>query len=186
MAESASPLAGLPAIVGPRIVLIEMPLRAKVTVRGRDGDPALVAGMTAALSAAPPLEPNRAARAGTRTVLWLGPGEWRVIGPPGDETAIIDALQRALPRSVAAIADVSDFYTTLRLAGAGARDLLAEGCPLDLHPRAFAVSHCAQSLLAKTDILLHLVDATPTFDLQVRWSHAAYLWAWLKDAAAAS
>src|SRR5271170_1133444 len=117
MAESAGPLAGIPAIVGPRIVLIEMPWRAKVTVRGRDADPALAAGMTAALGAAPPLEPNRASHAGTRTVLWLGPGEWRVIGPPGDEAAIIDALQRAIPRTLAAITDVSDFYTTLRLAG---------------------------------------------------------------------
>ena len=39
---------------------------------------------------------------------------------------------------------------------------------------------------AKTDILLHQVDATPTFDILVRWSHAADLWAWLKDAAASS
>jgi sarcosine oxidase subunit gamma len=185
MAE-LSPLAGAPAIAGPRVVLVEMKLRAKVTVRGRDADPALVAGMTAALGAAPPLEPNRTRPAGTRTLLWLGPGEWRVIGPPGDETAIIEALRRTVPRALAAITDVSDFYTTLRLAGTGARDLLAAGCPLDLHPRAFAVSHCAQSLLAKADILLHQVDATPTFDIQVRWSHAAYLWAWLKDAAAAS
>jgi len=186
MAEPESPLAGVPAIVGPRLVLVEMPWRAKVTVRGRDGDPALVAGVTAALGTAPPLEPNRTSRAGTRTVLWLGPGEWRVVGPPHDEAAIIDALQRTVPRSMAAITDVSDCYTILRLAGAGARDLLAEGCPLDLHPRAFSVSHCAQSLLAKTDILLHQIDATPTFDLQVRWSHAAYLWEWLKDAAATS
>jgi sarcosine oxidase subunit gamma len=185
MAEQ-SPLAGVPAIVGPRLVLIEMPLRAKVTVRGRDADPALVAGVTAALGAAPPLAPNRTTPAGTRTLLWLGPGEWRVIGPPGDQAAILAALQSAVPRRLAAVTDVSDGYTTLRLSGAGARDLLAEGCPLDLHPRVFAVGDCAQSLLAKTDILLHQVDATPTFDLQVRWSHAAYLWAWLAEAAAAA
>jgi len=183
MAE-AGPLAGTPAIVSPGIVLVAMNPRAKIAVRGRDADPALVAGVTAALGGAPPLEPNRARYAGARAVLWLGPGEWRVIGPPGDEAATMAALQRTVPRSLAAIVDVSDFYTTVRLAGAGARDLLAAGCPLDLHPRAFAVSYCAQSLLAKADILLHQVDATPTFDIQVRWSHAAYLWAWLKDAAA--
>src|SRR5271154_1871063 len=123
MAE-VGPLAGAPALVTPDIVLVEMPLRAKVTVRGRDADPTLVAAVTAALGGAPPLEPNRATHAGRRTALWLGPGEWRVIGPPGDEAALMSALQRTVPRRLAAIVDVSDFYTTLRLAGAGARDLL--------------------------------------------------------------
>src|SRR5271154_213423 len=126
MAE-ASPLAGGPPLVGRDVVLVEMPLRAKIAGRGRDGDPALIAGVTAALGAAPPLEPNRSSPAGTRTILWLGPGEWRVIGPPGDAAALTAALQQAVPRACAAIVDVSDFHTTLRLAGAGARDLLAEG-----------------------------------------------------------
>src|SRR5271170_3655138 len=171
MVEPASPLAGTAALVGARITLVEMPLRAKVTVRGRDADAALIDGVTAALGGPPPLEPNRVTYAGTRTLLWLGPGEWRVVGPPHDEDAIIAALRRTVPRALAAITDVSDFYTTLRLSGAGTRDLLAAGCPLDLHPRAFAVGHCAQSLLAKADMLLRQVDGTPTFDIDVRWSH---------------
>jgi sarcosine oxidase subunit gamma len=183
MAEPRSPLAGLAPLTGPRIALIELPHLAKIDVRGRDATPALVAALTSALGATPPLEANRSAPAGVRTVLWLGPGEWRVVGPSGDAAAIVAALQAAIPRALAGIVDVSDFYTTLHLSGAGARDVLAQGCPLDLHPRRFATGNCARSLLAKADILLHQRDDTPSFDIDVRWSLAAYLWAWLASAA---
>jgi sarcosine oxidase subunit gamma len=185
MADAAGPLDGAMPLVTPRVLLQALPQHAKAGVRGRDGDAALVGALTGALGAPPPLTPNRATPAGARTVLWLGPGEWRVIGPPGDEAALLAALHTGVPRARAAVVDVSDFYVTLSLAGAGARDLLAQGCPLDLHPRAFATGQCAQTLLAKADILLHQLDATPRFDIQVRRSHAAYLWDWLIDAAAA-
>ena len=64
--------------------------------------------------------------------------------------------------------------------------MLAKGCPLDLHPRAFTPGSCAQSLLAKADVLIHLRADDPrhgpTFDLYVARSFAHYLWAWLEDA----
>jgi len=184
MADPTMPLGDAPPLVTPRLLLRALPLHAQATVRGRDGDAALVAALARALGAPPPLTPNRASRAGSRSVLWLGPGEWRVVGPPGDEAALFDTLRSAVPRRRAAVVDVSDFYATVMLAGAGARDLLAQGCPLDLHPRAFGPGQCAQTLLAKADILLHQTDDTPRFDIRVRWSHAAYLWGWLTDAAA--
>jgi sarcosine oxidase subunit gamma len=179
----ASPLGALPPLAGAAFSIAELPLEAKVTVRGRDATPELVQAVAAVLGAPPPAEPNTSARAGARTVLWLGPGEWRVVGPPGDEAALLAALQATVPRRLAAVVDVSDFYTTIRLAGRAARSVLAQGCPLDLHPRAFRAGQCAQSLLGGIDVLLYQRDDAPTFDLQVRWSFAAYLWAWLATAA---
>ena len=183
MAEPRSPLAGKTPIATARLSLIELPHQAKIDVRGRDAVPALVAAVTRALGAAPPLDAHQTVAAGARMVLWLGPGEWRVVGAPGDAAAIVAALQTAVPRALAAIVDVSDSLTALRLSGAGARDLLAQGCPLDLHPRRFAAGQCARSMLAKADILLLQRDDAPSFDIQVRWSHAAYLWDWLATAA---
>ncbi len=162
MAEATSALNGTAPIGAAGLVMAEVPHQAKVTVRGRDAGPALVQAVTAALGVAPPLIANTTTRLAARTVLWLGPGEWRVIGPPGDEAALVEAI---------------------RLGGAAARGVLAQGCPLDLHPRVFRAGRCAQSLLAKTDILLHQTDAAPTYEIQVRWSQAAYLWAWLATAA---
>jgi sarcosine oxidase subunit gamma len=64
--------------------------------------------------------------------------------------------------------------------------VLAKGCPLDLHPRAFPPGACAQSLLAKVAVLIHLQDDDrargPSFDVYVARSFAHYLWMWLEDA----
>ena len=64
------------------------------------------------------------------------------------------------------------------------RELLAKGCPLDLHPRAFDVGQCAQSHLAKAPILIRQLDREPSFEIVVRRSFADYFWLWLEDAAA--
>ncbi|MBI3514542.1 MAG: sarcosine oxidase subunit gamma [Proteobacteria bacterium] len=183
MADATSALGTAPPIGGTGLAIAELPHQAKVTVRGRDAVPALVQAVTAALGVAPPLAANTTTRLAARTVLWLGPGEWRVVGPPGDEAALVEALRSEVPRRLAGVVDVSDFYTTIRLGGVAARAVLAQGCPLDLHPRVFHAGRCAQSLLAKTDVLLHQTDDAPTYDIQVRWSQAAYLWAWLATAA---
>ena len=60
--------------------------------------------------------------------------------------------------------------------GETARNLIAKGCPLDLHPRVFAAGRCAQSVLAKADVTLHQLDEEPSYDLFVLCSFADYLW----------
>jgi sarcosine oxidase subunit gamma len=65
----------------------------------------------------------------------------------------------------------------VELAGADRFDLLAQGCGLDLHPRAWQPGSCAQTLLARAPVLLQERDqATRVF---VRASFAAYLADWL-------
>ena len=71
----------------------------------------------------------------------------------------------------------------IRVTGPRARDLLAKGCPLDLHPSLFAKGACAQTVMAKAGVLIHAVDDGPTYDLYVLRSFAEYLWRWLEDAA---
>ena len=76
--------------------------------------------------------------------------------------------------------------TVLELAGPRAREVLTKGCSLDLHPRAFGPGRCAQTALARTQVILeaaprpHGLPASPL----VRRSFAAYLAAWLLDATA--
>jgi sarcosine oxidase subunit gamma len=82
------------------------------------------------------------------------------------------------------VVDVSDSRAVITLSGPRALDVLAKGCPLDLHPRVFSPGRCAQSLLAKAHVLLHRVDDAPTFEIYVHRSFADYLWTWLEDAAA--
>jgi sarcosine oxidase subunit gamma len=96
------------------------------------------------------------------------------------------ALRDALAEVHSAVTEVSDAHVALRVAGPSARDVLAKGTPLDLHPRAFPPGSCARSLLAKASVAIHLVDNDrdrgPVFDIYAARSFAHYLWMWLEDA----
>ena len=89
------------------------------------------------------------------------------------------------PRWRVSIVDVSANRTTLELRGPRARELLEFGCPIDLHPRVFGPGRCAQTLLARANVLIwHVADEPEdTWRLFVRPSFAAYVAAWLADAA---
>ena len=133
-----------------------------------------------------PTEPNTSAAKNAITALWQGPDQWLLTCPADDVAFFINTLRQTLADSHTALTEVTDGRIALALAGPSARDLLAKGCPLDLHPRSFKPGHCAQTLLAKANILLHLREgdppADPTFDLYVARSFAPYLWTWLEDA----
>jgi sarcosine oxidase subunit gamma len=115
-----------------------------------------------------PVEPNTTAG----RALWLGPDEWLVIG----------AREEDFPAAGAAV-DVSATRVCFELVGDDAEDVLAQGCSLDLHPTVFAPGRCAQTLLAKAQVILHRRDAG-TFRILVRPSYAPYLRTWLEDAIA--
>jgi sarcosine oxidase subunit gamma len=77
--------------------------------------------------------------------------------------------------------DVSANRTTIELWGAAAREVLASGCAIDLHPRAFGSGRCAQTLIARAGVILHQFTDEPRYRLYVRPSFARYLAEWLTD-----
>lgn len=173
----------------PGVLMGERPFRGLVNLRGPAGETAFAAAVEDALGAALPIEPNTVASTGDLRVFWLGPDEWWVV-TPDDGPAMADKLRAALVGQRCAVTDVSESRTCIHVRGPRARDLLAKGCPLDLHPRVFAAGRCAQSLCAKATITLHQVadeddgsESGPTYDLYVLNSFAEYLWLWLEDAA---
>ena len=125
---------------------------------------------------------NRTAAVRLGTCLWVRPDEWLVTGPDTSRRAIIDLVETAVDGDQGAVVDISSSRVLLELSGPASRDVLASCCPLDLHPRSFALGHCAQSLIAKAPALFHLVDETPRWHLYVRPSLIAYVVAWLTDA----
>jgi sarcosine oxidase, subunit gamma len=158
----------------------------KIDLRGDPHDRAFMTAVGRVLDLLLPGEPCSAARKGQLAALWLGPDQWLLTCPAEEAGGIISALRGALADVHGAITDVSDARIALRVAGPSARDVLAKGCPLDLHPRVLTVGSCAQSLLAKAAVLIHLVDDDqtrgPAFDVYVARSFAHYLWMWLEDA----
>lgn len=114
-------------------------------------------------------------------IVWAGPDDWFVVGAPGTQAQIAADLRAALSGTHCAVTDVSSGYCVVKLSGSSARDVLAQGCPLDLHPRAFAPGQAAGSHFFKASIHLWQVDPAPSFELLVRRSFAAYFWQVLRD-----
>ena len=177
-----SPLEGIALIDGLR----EVPFLAQLDLRLDPGDAEAREAVESVIGQLP-LEPNTVLGAGDAAVLWLGPDEWLVVGPPGGESALESQLDDALgdARSRVAIVDVSANRTTLELRGSRSRELLEFGCPIDLDPRVFGPGRCAQTLLARANVLVWHIANEPedTWRLFVRPSFAAYVAAWLADAA---
>jgi sarcosine oxidase, subunit gamma len=100
-----------------------------------------------------------------------------VVAAPFTAAVVAGEVGHALAGLHHSVVDVSANRTVVELTGYGRLELLAEGCGLDLHPRAWRPGSCAQTLLAHVPVLLQERDhATRLF---VRASYAAHLAGWL-------
>jgi sarcosine oxidase, subunit gamma len=168
---------------GAGIAACERPFLGHLNLRGDPQDERFVAAVRAVLGVAPPITPNTVNEAQRNTVYWLGPDEWLIVTPDERRVPVENGLRSALRGSRFALTDVSGGQTVVVVRGARVRELLAKGCPIDLHPHAFDFGQCAQSNLAKAPILVRPLAGEPAFEIIVRRSFADYLWVWLKDAA---
>jgi sarcosine oxidase subunit gamma len=96
------------------------------------------------------------------------------------------ALEQALRNGLngGSVVDVSANRTLLEIRGPKARDLLAHGVPIDLDARSFGPGRCAQTLVAKAQVIIERISEDPAFHIYVRSSFASYVADWLLGAAA--
>ncbi len=183
LTHEAGRLAAATRASGGAIRLAELPFLTQLDVR-LDSKGAAADSIGLALDLPLPLAPNTVVRTGESVALWLGPDEWLLVGPPGGERDLESRIREAAGEEPVSVTDVSAQRTTLLVSGPRARDLLAHGCPLDLHPRAFGPGRCAQTTLGRTQIVLVARDEPRAgFWVLVRSSFAGYLTDWLLDAA---
>ena len=154
-----------------------------VNLRGNPTDRKIVSAANKVLRVDLPLQPNTF-NEGLSTVYWLGPDEWLIASPAGERPTLPALLDDALNGTHASLNVVSSGFVALRVSGMNAAALLSKGCTLDFHPRSFAAGQCRQSGLAKTSVIISMVDDKPTFDVIVRRSFAEYLALWLLRAGA--
>lgn len=152
-----------------------------INVRGRKSNAGFVQPVEQVLGQALPTEPNTFSD-DRHQVFWLGPDEWLIVTPAAEATELAERLRQATSGTHAAVNNISGGQIVLMLKGATCRNLLAKGCTLDLHPGVFAPGDCAQSGLARANVLLALVDEAPTFMIVVRRSFSEYLCRWLSHA----
>ena len=130
-----------------------------------------------------PHEPNTFVVHDDILCAWLGPDEWLVISPQHRSEEIRMTLGEVISEGFSTCVDQSSAQTIIRVEGRKAPDLLSRGIAIDLHPRVFKSSQCAQTVLARTAVTILKQEADETtLDVIVRRSFADYLWCWLVDA----
>ena len=154
-----------------------------LNLRGDPGDEQFLQAVQATLGQPLPTIANTFT-AGENAQFRLGPDEWLLATEPGKERDIAEQLGENLSGQCYSLVDVTGGQVLLRLRGSHVREVLAKGCTLDLHPRAFKMGQCAQTTLAKTSMLIALIDDAPTFDIIVRRSFAEYAALWLQHSSA--
>lgn len=182
-----SPLVGIDARiaaasrgVSSRFQLTERPFMTLLALRGTGA--AFASAAQRVLGIALPRQSGECVRTGDRAVLWMGPDEWLVLSTQDMATMLEGALRDAFAGEHATVVDVSSGYTVIDIAGTSVRDVLASGCPLDLHPRAFVDGRCAQTHFFKAGVTL-VRAGEHRFQVIVRRSFAEYCCLMLLDAA---
>lgn len=115
--------------------------------------------------------------------VWAGPFQWLAFKEGYDDGAFTHSLRSALG-SNASVMDQSDGRTILRISGPHARDALAKGILIDLHPSAFAPGDTAITTVAYIGAHFWQIDAAPTYEFAVFRSFAIAFAEWVIDAAA--
>jgi sarcosine oxidase, subunit gamma len=146
-----------------------------VNLRLDPANAAATAAVAEALGLALPLAPCTACGDARLRIVWAGPDDWFLIGPAGLAADWIARLSALLAGTHHALTDVSSGYRVLQLSGSRARELLAQGCPLDLHPRVFRSGMSAGTVFFKASVWLWQTDDSPHYEVLVRSSFQGYV-----------
>ena len=116
--------------------------------------------------------------------IWLAPDEWLVTSAGATPQELEATAAAAVAPHGGVAVDVSANRTGIRVRGRHARELLATGCSLDLHPSVFPAGSAAQTTVGQAAVILLGLGSDGTdFRLYVRPSFAGHLAEWLLDAA---
>ena len=183
LADYTDRFAALSAATDGALFIRELPFVSQLNLRTDPKDADLMQRLATAIGLALPIAPNTVTSGKDRRALWLAPDEWLVVGPDGQQGAIEQELRNGLNGAFGSVTDVSANRTLLEIRGAKARVRLAHGIAIDLDPRSFGPVRCAQTLLAKAQVIIECRDESGLI-LYVRASFATYAADWLLDALA--
>jgi sarcosine oxidase subunit gamma len=186
LADYADRFVALSATTDGELSIREVPFVLQINLRADHADERLMQRLESTLGFALPIVPNTIGSREDRRALWLGPDEWLVVRPAGQQGALEQALRNGLNGAFGSIVDVSANRTLLEIRGPKARELLAHGVPTDLDGRSFGPGRCSQSLLAKAQVIIERTSDDPALNLYIQSTFASYAADWLLDAGSAS
>lgn len=188
-AKARSPLhhADLASLVGKGrknagVTLRERKFLGHLTLRGDGHDPEFAAGVHKALGLELPVALTVVAN-NEMSLQWMGPDEWLLIVPGGQEFAVEQKLRAALEGQHIQVVNVSGGQSLLELRGPNVREVLMKSTSYDVHPNNFPVGKAVGTVFAKSQLVIRRT-AEDTWELVIRRSFADYWWLWLQDASA--
>ncbi len=126
-----------------------------------------------------PVELYRVVSSGESRLIRITQHQYWWIAVRGDSML---RLARELPAAAGTVTMLSAGRVRLRITGPQARDVLAKGISLDLHPAVFQVGRGAQTGLHHTGVFLERVG-DDSYEIYVPRTYAESIWEWLIDAA---
>lgn len=119
---------------------------------------------------------------GEVVLIGIAPEQWLAVAEGTRASGFITSLTEALG-DTASVTDHSSARTVIRIAGKRARDTLAKGCAIDLHPRAFTAGSAATTRFAHIGGILWQPEPAQAYDIAVPTSLARSFWSWLTASA---
>jgi len=115
------------------------------------------------------------------TVQWAGPDQYFVTAEGRGEGALYREVRAALS-GIGSVSDQSHGRVILRISGPKARNVLAKGTPVDLHPDEFPVGKSALTQMAHVGVHLTRI-AEDAYDLSVFRGFSESFWEWITEQA---
>ena len=109
--------------------------------------------------------------------IWIGPDQWLLVSRSQSACSLIDTCRDALTDQLFIAADQSAALVPLRIAGDGARHLLASGCGIDVRTSRLKPGECRRTRLAQVPAVI-VVSGDDQFDVYVERGYAEYLRRW--------
>ena len=188
-AKAQSPLhhADLASLVGKGrknagVTLRERKFLGHLTLRGDGHNPEFAAGVHKALGLELPVALTVVAN-NDMSLQWVGPDEWLLIVPGGQELAVEQKLRAALDGQHIQVVNVSGGQSLLELRGPNVREVLMKSTSYDVHPNNFPVGKAVGTVFAKSQLVIRRTGEE-TWELLIRRSFSDYWWLWLQDASA--
>ena len=115
--------------------------------------------------------------------IWAGPDQWIAIAER-EQNRDIEVELKPLLDGLSSVVDQSDARAVVQISGPRARDVLAKGMPIDLHPRAFKANNVAITHASHIGIIFWQIDDAPTYQIAMFRSFADSFVHWLLESSA--
>ena len=162
-----------------RVVLADAGLIGMVSIRGDLGDGAFRAAVAEVTGHEVPDQRGMIGNA-AGGLGWMSPDELMAFCPHAQAEALAQRLRDRLAGTHHMVTVLSDARAEIRLSGAGWREVLAKGAPVDLHPASFTHGEIRRSRLGQVPVAFWATETGA--ELVCFRSVAGFVFEWLVTA----